>query len=56
VVGGRKFEESLAQRTVGVLVYLRLNTSQTVIARMFGLQQYEIVLREYGKRVLGVDQ
>ncbi|MEI6746421.1 MAG: hypothetical protein WCL34_10695 [Methylococcaceae bacterium] len=29
---GRKFEQSLAQRTVGVLAYLRLNTSQTVIA------------------------
>ena len=43
VVGaGRKFEQSLAQRTVGVLAYLRLNTSQTVIATMFGLQQYEI--------------
>ncbi len=39
---GRKFEQSLAQRTVGVLAYLRLNTSQTVIATMFGLQQYEI--------------
>ncbi|GDX86044.1 hypothetical protein LBMAG43_20860 [Methylococcaceae bacterium] len=34
---GRNFEQSLAQRTVGVLVYLRLNTSQTFIARMFGL-------------------
>ena len=42
VVGGRKFDESLAQRTVGVLAYLRLHTSQTVIATMFGLQQYEI--------------
>ena len=39
---GRKFEQSLAQRTVGVLAYLRLNTSQTVIATMVGLQQYEI--------------
>ena len=43
VVGaGRKFDESLARRTVGVLAYLRLHTSQTVIATMFGLQQYEI--------------
>jgi len=39
---GRTFKQSLAQRTVGVLAYLRLNTSQTVIATMFGLRQYEI--------------
>lgn len=39
---GRNFEQSLAQRTISVLAYLRLNTSQTVIATMFGLQQYEI--------------
>lgn len=38
----RNFEQSLAQRTVGVFAYLRLHTSQTVIATMFGLQQYEI--------------
>jgi hypothetical protein len=42
VGAGRKFEQSLAQRTVGVLAYLRLHTSQTVIATMFGLEQYEI--------------
>jgi hypothetical protein len=39
---GRNFEQSLAKRTVGVFAYLRLHTSQTVIATMFGLQQYEI--------------
>ena len=39
---GRNFEQSLAQPTVGVFAYLRLHTSQTVIATMFGLQQYEI--------------
>jgi hypothetical protein len=30
---GRNFEQSLAQRTISVLAYLRLNTSQTVIAK-----------------------
>jgi hypothetical protein len=39
---GRNFKQSLAQRTVGVLAYLRLNIPQTVIATMFGLQQCEI--------------
>lgn len=42
VGGGRKFKESLARRTMGVLAYLRLHTSQTVIATIFDLKQYEI--------------
>ncbi|KJV04952.1 transposase family protein [Methylocucumis oryzae] len=39
---GRKFDQSLAQRTVAVLSYLRLHIPQLVIAFMFGLTQCDI--------------
>jgi len=39
---GRKFNQSLAQRAVAVLAYLRLHVPQMVIALMFGLTQYGI--------------
>lgn len=32
----RNFEQSLAHLTISVLAYLRLHTSQAVIAAMFG--------------------
>ena len=39
---GRKFDQSLAQRTVSVLSYLRLHIPQLVIGLMFGLTQCDI--------------
>jgi len=42
VGAGRKFDQSLAQRTVAVLSYLRLHAPQLVIALMFGLTQCDI--------------
>jgi len=42
VGAGRKFDQSLAQRTVAVLSYLRLHVPQLVIALMFGLTQSDI--------------
>src|SRR5664280_1763664 len=39
---GRKFDQSLVQRAVAVLAYLRLHVPQMVIALMFGLTQYGI--------------
>jgi hypothetical protein len=39
---GRKFDQTLAQRTVAVLSYLRLYVPQLVIALMFGLTQCDI--------------
>lgn len=42
VGAGRKFNQSLAQRAVAVLGYLRLHVPQMVIALMFGLTQYGI--------------
>jgi hypothetical protein len=39
---GRKFDQSLTQRTVAVLSYLRLHVPQLVIALMFGLTQCDI--------------
>ncbi|MFU8787944.1 MAG: transposase family protein [Methylobacter sp.] len=42
VGAGRKFDQSLAQRTVSVLSYLRLHVPQLVIALMFGLTQSDI--------------
>jgi hypothetical protein len=42
VGAGRKFDQSLAQRTVAVLSYLRLHVPQLVIALMFGLTQCDI--------------
>lgn len=42
VGAGRKFEQSLVQRVVAVLAYLRLHVPQLVIALMFGLTQYGI--------------
>src|SRR5674476_133397 len=39
VGAGRKFDQSLAQRTVAVLSYLRLHVPQLVIALMFGQTQ-----------------
>jgi hypothetical protein len=42
VGAGRKFDQTLAQRTVAVLSYLRLYVPQLVIALMFGLTQCDI--------------
>lgn len=42
VGAGRKFDQTLAQRTVAVLSYLRLHVPQLVIALMFGLKQCDI--------------
>lgn len=42
VGAGRKFEQSLVQRVVAVLAYLRLHVPQIVIALMFGVTQYGI--------------
>ena len=42
VGAGRKFDQSLAQRTVAVLSYLRLHVPQLVIALMFGQTQCDI--------------
>jgi hypothetical protein len=42
VGAGRKFDQSLARRTVAVLSYLRLHVPQLVIALMFGLTQCDI--------------
>jgi hypothetical protein len=39
---GRKFDQTLTQRTVAVLSYLRLHVPQLVIAIMFGLKQCDI--------------
>ena len=39
---GRKFDQSLAQRTVSVLSYLHLHIPQLVIGFMFGLTQCDI--------------
>ena len=39
---GRKFDQTLVQRTVAVLSYLRLYVPQLVIALMFGLTQCDI--------------
>lgn len=39
VGGGRKFDQSLAQRLVAVLAYLRLHVPQWVIAHMFSVSQ-----------------
>jgi len=39
---GRKFDQSLAQRTVAVLSCLRLHVPQLVVAVMFGLTQCDI--------------
>ena len=39
---GRKFDQSLAQRTVSVLSYLHLHIPQLVIGLMFGLTQCDI--------------
>lgn len=39
---GRKFDQSLALRTIAVLSYLRLHVPQLVIALMFGLTQCDI--------------
>lgn len=42
VGAGRKFDQTLAQRTVAILSYLRLHVPQLVIALMFGLKQCDI--------------
>ena len=42
VHAGRKFDQSLALRTVAVLSYLRLHVPQLVIALMFGQTQCDI--------------
>jgi hypothetical protein len=42
VGAGRKFDQTLTQRTVAVLSYLRLHVPQLVVALMFGLKQCDI--------------